>query len=92
MGKKKGSRESRDIRACILSLAIKKGGVTRTQMFYRCNLSWRMTKAHSTALLQDGMLASSTKNPKFTVTEKGRAWLNAYKKMRLINEAVTKNG
>ena len=72
-------------------LAASHGGVKKTYLMYRCNLSFKQLKNYSHFLVNNGMLLMSRKPPKtdyslFELTQKGREFLKAYKGLKALIE------
>lgn len=78
-----------DIIADILDASY--GGVKKTCLMYRCNLSFKQLKSYSSFLLENGLLrlngqANKSEIGMFEVTEKGREFLRAYKGLKALIE------
>jgi len=63
------------------------GGVKKTYLMYRCNLSFKQLKNYSHFLLNNGLLDLVTQNGQtedrvFELTQKGREFLRAYKGLK----------
>lgn len=76
-----------DIIADILDASY--GGVKKTCLMYRCNLSFKQLKGYSSFLLGNGLLrlnglANSSGFETFEVTEKGREFLRAYRGLKAL--------
>jgi len=77
-----------DIIADILDASY--GGAKKTNLMYRCNLSFKQLKSYSRFLIDNGMLrlngphARGTDNVTFEVTEKGRQFIRAYKGLKAL--------
>lgn len=77
-----------DIIADILDASY--GGAKKTNLMYRCNLSFKQLKSYSRFLLDNGMLrlngahARGSVNVTFEVTEKGREFIRAYKGLKSL--------
>jgi predicted transcriptional regulator len=78
-----------DIIADILDASC--GGVGKTYLMYRCNLSFRQLKQYSGFLMSKGLLSltshvDNSSRGLFAVTDKGKEFLRAYKNlMALMN-------
>jgi predicted transcriptional regulator len=76
-----------DIIADILDASY--GGAKKTNLMYRCNLSFKQLKGYSRFLLENGMLrlngrTSGSDTATFEVTEKGKEFLRAYKGLKAL--------
>jgi len=76
-----------DIIADILDASY--GGAKKTNLMYRCNLSFKQLKGYSCFLLGNGLLRLNGRTNKsdtatFEVTEKGREFLKAYKGLKAL--------
>jgi predicted transcriptional regulator len=76
-----------DIIADILDASY--GGAKKTNLMYRCNLSFKQLKCYSRFLLENGLLrlnsrASIAETATFEVTEKGREFLKAYRGLKAL--------
>ena len=76
-----------DIIADILDAS--SGGAKKTNLMYRCNLSFKQLKGYSHFLLGTGLLrvnghASKANTATFEVTEKGREFLKAYRSLKAL--------
>jgi predicted transcriptional regulator len=76
-----------DIIADILDASY--GGVKKTYLMYRCNLSFKQLKCYSSFLLGNGLLhlnghANRSESETFEVTEKGREFLKAYRGLKAL--------
>jgi len=76
-----------DIIADILDASC--GGAKKTNLMYRCNLSFKQLKGYSRFLLGTGLLRLNGRTSKsdtatFEVTEKGREFLKAYKGLKAL--------
>ena len=65
------------------------GGVKKTYLMYRCNLSFKQLKAYSHFLLNNGLLLMTIEqermaNQLFKVTPKGREFLKAYEGLKAL--------
>jgi predicted transcriptional regulator len=65
------------------------GGVKKTYLMYRCNLSFRQLKHYLNFMLKKGLLRVVVQvvdsNPGlFEVTDKGREFLKAYKNLKAL--------
>jgi len=65
------------------------GGVKKTYLMYRCNLSFRQLKYYLNFMLKKGLLQvvapSGDSNPGvFEATDKGRKFLKAYKSLKAL--------
>jgi predicted transcriptional regulator len=73
-----------DIIADILNASF--GGVKKTYLMYRCNLSFKQLKYYLKFLLRKGLLhavANKGSNPGlFMITDKGKEFLKAYKGLK----------
>lgn len=67
------------------------GGIKKTYLMYRCNLSFRQLKQYSGFLMKKGLLCmvcevEDAPHGLFEVTDKGKEFLKAYKSlMALMN-------
>lgn len=79
-------RGNLDIIADILDASF--GGVKKTYLMYRCNLSFKQLKNYSGFLLTSGLLhVREEREPAkglFEVTDKGREFLRAYKGLKAL--------
>jgi len=76
-----------DIIADILDAS--SGGAKKTNLMYRCNLSFKQLKGYSGFLLGTGLLRLNGRTSKsdaatFEVTEKGREFLKAYRGLKAL--------
>jgi len=76
-----------DIIADILDASF--GGAKKTNLMYRCNLSFKQLKGYSLFLIGTGLLrlngrTSESDATTFEVTEKGREFLKAYKGLKAL--------
>ena len=76
-----------DIIADILDASY--GGARKTNLMYRCNLSFKQLKGYSGFLLGTGLLRVNGRTSKsdaslFELTEKGREFLKAYKGLKAL--------
>jgi len=76
-----------DIIANILKEAI--DGAKKTQIMYKCNLSFKQLQIYSSLLIEKKLLkvvrAKGNHNIEFfEITSKGQAFLNAYNKLRAL--------
>jgi predicted transcriptional regulator len=75
-----------DIIADILGASI--GGAKKTNLMYRCNLSFRQLKSYSHFLLETGMLRvkgrPKSESVLFEATEKGKQFLRAYGALKAL--------
>jgi len=76
-----------DIIADILGASC--GGAKKTNLMYRCNLSFKQLKGYSLFLLENGLLrlngrTSESEASTFELTEKGREFLKAYKDLKAL--------
>jgi predicted transcriptional regulator len=76
-----------DIIADILDASC--GGAKKTNLMYRCNLSFKQLKGYSGFLLGTGLLRVNGRTSKsdaslFEVTEKGREFLKAYRGLKAL--------
>jgi predicted transcriptional regulator len=76
-----------DIIADILDASY--GGAKKTNLMYRCNLSFKQLKGYSLFLLGTGLLRLNGRTSKsdaatFEVTEKGREFLKAYRGLKAL--------
>jgi predicted transcriptional regulator len=74
-----------DIMADILDAS--HGGVKKTYLMYRCNLSFKQLKNYSHFLLDNGLLhivtiKDQSENRLFELTPKGREFLRAYRGLK----------
>jgi predicted transcriptional regulator len=65
------------------------GGVKKTCLMYRCNLSFRQLKYYSVFLVRSGLLRTVNKVAEsdaelYQVTEKGKRFLKAYKGLKKL--------
>jgi len=65
------------------------GGARKTNLMYRCNLSFKQLKGYSRFLLGNGLLrlngqTRENETVMFEVTEKGREFLKAYKGLKAL--------
>ena len=77
-----GHRGNFDIIADILDAS--HGGVKKTYLMYRCNLSFKQMKSYSRFLVNTGLLQVDQGNGDgglFEVTDKGRSFLKAYENL-----------
>ena len=78
-----------DIIADILDASF--GGVKKTYLMYRCNLSFRQLKQYSSYMMKKGLLClvsevEDAPHGLFEVTDKGKEFLKAYENlMALMN-------
>jgi predicted transcriptional regulator len=80
-------RSNFDIIADILDASY--GGAKKTNLMYRCNLSFKQLKGYSRFLLENGLLRLNGRTREnetvmFEVTEKGREFLKAYKGLKAL--------
>ncbi len=80
-------RSQIDIMASILNEAVK--GVKKTRIMYRCNLSYRQLQRYLKLLLGLELLRSvskkeSGKTDSFKTSAKGRAFLDAYRRLKAL--------
>lgn len=64
-------------------------GAKKTNLMYRCNLSFKQLKGYSCFLLENGLLRMNGRTRQnetvmFEVTEKGREFLKAYKGLKSL--------
>jgi len=76
-----------DIIANILTAAT--GGARKTQLMYKCNLSFKQVKNYIDLLLNKQLLQTvteekSSKTTFFETTEKGQDFLRAYRRLRAL--------
>lgn len=76
-----------DIIADILDAS--SGGVRKTYLMYRCNLSFRQLKQYSGFLMNKGLLSivaqvSGSNHGMFEVTDKGKEFLRAYRNLMAL--------
>jgi predicted transcriptional regulator len=64
-------------------LAASRGGVRKTYLMYQCNLSFRQMKNYLRFMLKKG-LVQPVQEGLFEVTEKGRRFLKAYKRLKVL--------
>ena len=86
-GVSSGHRGNLDIIADILHAS--SGGAKKTNLMYRCNLSFKQLKSYSVLLLENGLLslngeASPPETGVFELTEKGRKFLRAYRGLKAL--------
>ncbi|HJW98366.1 MAG TPA: winged helix-turn-helix domain-containing protein [Candidatus Bathyarchaeia archaeon] len=67
------------------------GGVKKTYLMYRCNLSFKQLKNYSHFLVNNGLLLMTRQQEKtdyslFELTQKGREFLKAYKGLKALIE------
>jgi predicted transcriptional regulator len=82
-------RGNLDIIADILDAS--HGGVKKTYLMYRCNLSFKQLKNYSHFLVNNGLLLMTRQPAKtdyslFELTQKGREFLKAYKGLKALIE------
>lgn len=79
-------RESSDIKAEVLSFALKRDEVTPTDVFYEARLSGRTYRRYLQQLVKAELLAEKTvgKKRRYHITVKGEEWLRRYKKLKEI--------
>lgn len=83
-----GHRGRLDIIADILNASF--GGVKKTYLMYRCNLSFKQLKHYLDFMLRNGLLravavGNGDSNPGlFKITDKGREFLKAYKGLKAL--------
>jgi predicted transcriptional regulator len=82
-------RGNLDIIADILNAS--HGGVKKTYLMYRCNLSFKQLKSYSHFLVGNGLLLMTRQQEKtdfslFELTQKGREFLRAYKGLKALIE------
>ena len=80
-------RSQMDIMASILNEAVK--GTKKTRIMYRCNLSHRQLQRYLKLLLGMELLRSVSKKESgktyyFKTSAKGRAFLDAYRKLKAL--------
>ncbi len=80
-------RSQMDIMASILNEAVK--GAKKTRIMYRCNLSYRQLQRYLKLLLGMELLRSVSKKESgktyyFKTSAKGRAFLDAYRKLKAL--------
>ena len=80
-------RSQMDIMASILNEAVK--GTKKTRIMYRCNLSHRQLQRYLKLLLGMELLTSVSKKESgktyyFKTSAKGRAFLDAYRKLKAL--------
>jgi predicted transcriptional regulator len=80
-------RSNFDIIADILDASY--GGAGKTNLMYRCNLSFKQLKGYSLFLLGTGLLRLNGRKNRseaatFEVTEKGREFLKAYRGLKAL--------
>ena len=85
--RRSGHRDSLDIVADILKASL--GGAKKTQLMYRCNLSFRQLESYLKLLLDKRLLRQNiVKESKFSTlfetTEKGREFLRNYKVLKAL--------
>lgn len=76
-----------DIIADILGASC--GGVKKTYLMYRCNLSFRQLKYYLNFLLRNGLLRAAVQNGDrdpglFEVTDKGKEFMKAYSRLTAL--------
>jgi predicted transcriptional regulator len=81
----RGHRGRLDIIADILDASF--GGVRKTYLMYRCNLSFKQLKHYLKFLLNKGLLHVVADNKRsnpglFEITDKGKKFLKAYKGLK----------
>ena len=88
-GKLHSSHRSQiDIIADILDAAV--GGVRKTHIMYRCNLSFKQLETYLGLLLDRGLLRTVLEEEKtsyrsfFKITDKGQALLHAYQSLKAL--------
>jgi len=82
-------RASFDIIADILDASC--SGAKKTNLMYRCNLSFKQLKSYSNMLLRNGLLRVNGQTDEsdpaiFQATDKGRQFLRAYKGLKALIE------
>ena len=82
-----GHRGNFDIIAAILDASC--GWAKKTNLMYRCNLSFKQLKGYSRFLLGNGLLrlngkTSESEGVTFELTEKGREFLKAYRGLKAL--------
>lgn len=65
------------------------GGVKKTYLMYRCNLSFKQLKSYSRFLLSNGLLhfvivEEQSDNGLFELTPKGKEFLRAYRGLKAL--------
>jgi predicted transcriptional regulator len=78
-------RGNLDIIADILNAS--HGGVKKSYLMYRCNLSFKQLKGYSHLLLTGGLMrvtSRGTGSGLFEATEKGKTFLKAYKGLKAL--------
>lgn len=88
-GASNNHRGNFDIIADILDASC--GGAKKTNLMYRCNLSFKQLKSYSHFLLSNGLLhmirmQEQATDGLFEVTPKGREFLRAYKGLKALME------
>jgi len=77
-----------DIMANVLRVAA--GGAKKTHIMYQCNLSFRQLQVYLDLLVDRGLLTKVSESGKseevnlFETTKKGRAFLNAYRNIKVL--------
>jgi predicted transcriptional regulator len=75
-----------DIIADILGAS--NGGAKKTNLMYRCNLSFRQLKSYSHFLVKTGMIrvkvTAKSEAVVYDVTEKGKEFLRAYRGLKAL--------
>jgi len=77
-----------DIMANVLRAAV--GGAKKTHIMYKCNLSFRQLQVYLDLLVDRGLLKKISESGKsegarfFETTKKGRAFLEAYRNIRVL--------
>jgi len=73
-----------DLVADILDVANKEGGVNKTRIVYRANLNFRRLEGYMEPLMERGLIRENSEggDALFETTERGREFLNRYRKTR----------
>jgi len=77
-----------DIMANVLRAAL--GGAKKTHIMYKCNLSFRQLQVYLDLLVDRGLLRKVSRSGKsddanlFETTKKGRAFLSAYRNIKVL--------
>ena len=82
-----GHRGNFDIIADILGAS--SGGAKKTNLMYRCNLSFKQLKGYSHFLVQNGLLRLNDGEREsevvtYELTDKGKEFLRAYKRLKAL--------
>jgi len=81
-------RSQMDIVADVLDAAV--GGVKKTHIMYKCNLSFKQLEAYLDLLLDRGLLRAVSEGEKsgdprvFKITDRGQSLLEAYQNLKAL--------